>query len=426
MDEKELKETLDNIKQLGSEMTGYRKRVEKLEADHRGTAEADEAMRSIAKDVTKEFVTHQELENAKKYADEINQKVDTLKHLQTETGVKDTKHRDAVMEFLRRGGKLELMRPEHREFLASPEYHKYASFLKQTDLETRTITEGNPASAGLFVDPQTESEILKNYTNIDNVRAVARVITLSGTNELKGYKRTGIPTGYHDTETGSGTASQSIYTPFKIGVHPIIVKTPVSGDMLEDVSFIYSEVVSDAGECFSYTEGYDFVLGNGIDRPLGFRQVLADTDTTKFFAQVTSTSANVIAGDDFAKMFTSLKVPYRTNCAWAFNSTSLYQILILKTAVTGEYLWVPGIQGGIPNMIYGRPFIICESLPSAAADVLPVYLVDWQKAYYIVDRSGIQLLRDDYTSWPVVNFNMRKRVGGQVVKSEAGVALLTT
>lgn len=421
----ELKETLENIEKLSVEIVGVRKELDKMKESNLGDGELTEKLHDIAKELTKDLVTRQELENAKKFMDDVNARLEALKHVQNEAGVKDTKHRDCIMDFLRRGGKVELMKAESRAFLDSPEYNRYASFLRQSDLENRTITESNPVSAGLFVDPQTEADIIKNYTNIDDVRAVARVVTISGTNELKGFKRTGTPTVYRDTEIGSGTASQSAYAPYKIGVHPMIVKTPVSADMLEDVPFIYGEVVADAGEQFSYAEGYDFTRGSGVDRPLGFYQLLADTDTTKFMAQVTGTGTNVIAGDDFAKMFTSLKVPYRANCTWAFNSTSLYQILVLK-ATTGNYLWNPGLSGGPPDRIYGRPYIICESLPNAGADILPIYLADWQKLYYIVDRSGIQMLRDDYTAWPVVNFNMRKRVGGQVVKPEAGVALLTT
>lgn len=424
MDE-EVKQVTENIAKLSDEIVAVRTEIAELREANKGNGELTEELNAIAKDLTKDLVTRQELDNAKKYTDEVNAKVDALKHIQGEANVEDTKHRDTIMDFLRSGGKTEFMKPESREFLQSKEYHRYASFLNKTDLESRTITEGNPASAGIFVDPQTEADVLKNYTVVDDVRSVARVITISGTNELKGFRRTGAPTAYHAGEVETGTASQSAYAPFKIGVHPIIVKTPVSADMLEDVPFIYSEVVADAGEAFGYTEGYDFVLGSGIDRPLGFYQLLADTDTTKYMAQVTGAGTAVLDKNDFAHMWTELKVPYRANATWAFNSTSLYQILVME-ATTGNYIWNPGLQSGPPDKIYGRPYIICENLPDAANDILPLYLADWSKLYYIVDRSGIQMLRDDITSAWTTTFNMRKRFGGQVVKPEAGVALLTT
>jgi len=46
---------------------------------------------------------------------------------------------------------------------------------------------------------------------------------------------------------------------------------------------------------------------------------------------------------------------------------------------------------------------------------------DFQKAYIIVDRIAIAILRDPYTQAATnsVRFHARKRVGGQVVMPEA-------
>ena len=59
-------------------------------------------------------------------------------------------------------------------------------------------------------------------------------------------------------------------------------------------------------------------------------------------------------------------------------------------------------------------------------DYYPIMLGDFKRGYRIVDRSGIALLVDPYSPYPGVNFNMRKRVGGQVIKPEAIKILKTT
>ena len=44
---------------------------------------------------------------------------------------------------------------------------------------------------------------------------------------------------------------------------------------------------------------------------------------------------------------------------------------------------------------------------------------DFKTAYKIVDRSGINIMRDPYTEKPFVKFYAVKRVGGDVVNQEA-------
>jgi HK97 family phage major capsid protein len=58
-------------------------------------------------------------------------------------------------------------------------------------------------------------------------------------------------------------------------------------------------------------------------------------------------------------------------------------------------------------------------MPAVAASAMSVALADWKEAYMIVDRLGITLLRDPYTSQPFILFRFRKRVGGDVVNYQA-------
>ena len=59
------------------------------------------------------------------------------------------------------------------------------------------------------------------------------------------------------------------------------------------------------------------------------------------------------------------------------------------------------------------------SVATTAASALAIYLADWREAYLIVDRQGINVQRDPYTSKPFVEFYTRKRVGGDVINYQA-------
>ena len=152
-----------------------------------------------------------------------------------------------------------------------------------------------------------------------------------------------------------------------------------------------------------------------------------DVDDAIYPASVTGAGTNVIDEDDIPAMWGTLKSRYRANATWAFNSDSYIKLLQLKDS-NGRYFLIRdgGLISGPPNQLYGRPFIICETLPDEGSDVFPLWLGDFRAGYKIVDRSGIQILRDIFTIWPRVYFKMRKRVGAQVVLAEAIKALKTT
>jgi HK97 family phage major capsid protein len=87
----------------------------------------------------------------------------------------------------------------------------------------------------------------------------------------------------------------------------------------------------------------------------------------------------------------------------------------------GEYLWSPGLKEGEPQMLLGHPIDRMEDMPSVAANALPVAFGDWKQAYTIVDRAGVRVLRDPYSSKPFVLFYTTKRVGGDITNFEAMV-----
>jgi HK97 family phage major capsid protein len=60
-------------------------------------------------------------------------------------------------------------------------------------------------------------------------------------------------------------------------------------------------------------------------------------------------------------------------------------------------------------------------MPVEAANSLSIGFGDWQRAYTLVDRLSIAVMRDPFTkaSAGQVKFLARRRVGGQVVLAEA-------
>ena len=93
---------------------------------------------------------------------------------------------------------------------------------------------------------------------------------------------------------------------------------------------------------------------------------------------------------------------------------------LLKENTTNQYIWAPGLQAKAPDTIMGQPIVQCNDMGvSTTTDALAVACGDFDKAYQIVDRTGIRVLRDPFTDKPFVSFYTTKRVGGDVNNFEA-------
>ena len=65
------------------------------------------------------------------------------------------------------------------------------------------------------------------------------------------------------------------------------------------------------------------------------------------------------------------------------------------------------------------PLVEAEDMPDIAAESYSVAFGDFRRAYLVVDRRGIRVLRDPYSSKPYVLFYTTKRVGGGVQDFDA-------
>jgi HK97 family phage major capsid protein len=88
-------------------------------------------------------------------------------------------------------------------------------------------------------------------------------------------------------------------------------------------------------------------------------------------------------------------------------------------ATTGEYLWQPPAVLGQPATLMNFPLVEVEDMPDIAADSFAVAFGNFARAYLIVDRIGIRVLRDPYSNKPYVMFYTTKRVGGGVQDFDA-------
>jgi HK97 family phage major capsid protein len=74
---------------------------------------------------------------------------------------------------------------------------------------------------------------------------------------------------------------------------------------------------------------------------------------------------------------------------------------------------------GQPDRLLGYPVIEAEDMPDIAASQCPIAFGNFKAGYLIAERRQTTILRDPYTNKPFVQFYATRRIGGQVMDSDA-------
>lgn len=290
-----------------------------------------------------------------------------------------------------------------------------------TPLEIKALLRTDSAvDGGLLTMTEMDTVILKKIIEIDPIRGAARVRTISN-KAIELPIRNTIPIATYEGEAETGGDSASTYQNTTITPFRQTHTTPVTKDQLMDSVFdIESEIVTDSGEAFAFGEGNGFVVGTGFKQPSGF---VADA-ILQAAARATAT-ASIIAPEDLILLTGDLKAGY--NAQYAFTRASLAKFRTFRADAVnaadsaGAFLWAPGLDGGVSSTINGFPYMLANSMPEIADDAYSVAFCDFARGYTIVDRTGMSIVRDEFTlkKKAIVEFTMNRWNTGMVTLHEA-------
>ena len=397
------------IEKVGQAIDELRKGVEA------GTITEEKRMKLDA--VLDEYeVKNQELVKANQQILAHEESIKAFKNELEEKGVEAGKVREQVdsleIALAKSAGKL-----EGSDYRESAEYKAFNSYILEgeermnaehkAELRTDTATDG-----GVLVVPEMETSILKQITEIDPIRSIARVRPTSS-KSLVVPVRTGIPTAQYEGETETSQESISSYGSETLTAFRLTHTVPITRDMLMDSSFdMETEIIADGAEAFAYGEGNGFVVGSGHKAPTGFM------NDGRVGIITGAGSAGVLDADDPLKLQGQLKTGY--NGVFVLNRRTLSD-LRTKKSTTGQYLFQPGLNGPASATIAGDPYVLANSMPDVAATAKCMAYGAFNIGYLIVDRTATEIIRDDYTrkKEAIVEFTMHRWNTGKVVLPEA-------
>jgi HK97 family phage major capsid protein len=286
--------------------------------------------------------------------------------------------------------------------------------LSDVAAEYKSLSVSNDSTGGYLAPVEYVREIIKTMTEISPARQLARVRT-TGSKSIMVQNRTGQFSALWTADQGNRAETDGLrYGMIEIPTHELYALIDLSEQNLEDSAFNLGDEVSfEATEQFAVAEGAAFVSGTGVGKPQGF---LVNSGVG-----VTNTgSAAAITSDSLFTLKHAIKTAYTRNANWVMNRTTLGSVRKLKDN-QGEYLWQSGLALGKPNTLDGDPYVEVPDMPNEAANSKPIAYGDFARAYTMVDRIAMAMLRDPYTQATSGNirFIFRRRLGGAVILPEA-------
>lgn len=296
------------------------------------------------------------------------------------------------------------------------------------DAEFKALSVGSDPNGGYAVHPDMTGRVVDFMFETSPMRAYASIQTIS-TDALEGlYDLDEAASGWvEETEARTETDTPDLGT-WRIPVHELYANPRATQKLLDDAMIdMEGWLATKVADKFARTEATAFVSGSGVGQPRGFLDY-SDWTTAGTFEngkiEQFDTGANgafpsaPAGGDILITALYGLKAQYRANAVWAMNRSTTAAVRKLKDS-DGSYIWSPGIAAGQPATLLGYPVASFEDMPDLATGSLSIAVADWRRAYQIVDREGIRVLRDPYSAKPFVQFYSVKRVGGAVVDFDA-------
>ena len=271
---------------------------------------------------------------------------------------------------------------------------------------------------GYLAPAETEAMLVSGMATVSPFRSICTVRQITA-NAYRKPVATGAFAAGWTAETGARAETQAPqlaaldFPTMELFAMPATTQTLLDDAVVDVGAWIAEEVQAE----FASQESAAFVAGDGTTQPLGFLSVPQAGEASRGFGEIGTVTGGIEA-DSLIDLVYSAKQTYRANGRFVMNRQTAASVRKLKDA-DGNYLWAPGLAAGQPATLMGYAVTESEDMPDAGAGATPIAFGDFRRGYLIVDRQGLQVLRDPFSAKPYVLFYTTKRVGGGVQDFDA-------
>lgn len=316
-----------------------------------------------------------------------------------------------------------------REFARTGEVPSDSGFKMVRDgnkvgFEVRGMSTDNNPNGGYLVLPEMADFMVTRVFETTPMRSLARVITIGSKSIEVIINDNQVGSGWIDEGGTISETSTPEFGKLQIVAHKLYAEPMLTTEQLEDSFFdVEGEIAKVVSENLSRDQNSAFVSGNGIGKPKGFTTfsnwTTAGTYERGKIEQIALGGASDVTADGLISLQAALKEEYQVNATWLMKRASYGNVLKLKGS--DNYFFSTSLlrDGQTQLTLLGRPVVFADDMAAIASNALSVAYGDFSRAYTIVDRVGIQTLRDAYTAKGYVKFFTTVRVGGAVTSYDA-------
>jgi HK97 family phage major capsid protein len=300
----------------------------------------------------------------------------------------------------------------------------FAAYVKRG--EEKALRVGSNPDGGYLVPSETDEEITQLMAALSPIRAIASVRKISTGTYKKPVTKTGPGAGWVAETAARPETDSQVIDALSFPAAELYAMPAATSAFLDDAAVDVGQwIAEEVNAAFAQQEGIAFVTGNGTNKPKGF---LAETTIAEAswewgkLGYVATGAAGALPGsnpsDVLIDLVYALKAGYRQNASWVMNRKTQSAVRKLKDD-SGNYLWQPAATADGKATLMGFELVEAEAMPDIAANSLSIAFGDFKRGYLIVDRQGVNVLRDPYSAKPYVLFYTTKRVGGGVQNYDA-------
>lgn len=295
------------------------------------------------------------------------------------------------------------------------------------ELERKAFQAGSDVDGGYFVDSEMARDIDRIASTVSAMRGLADVRTIGGKGLEFRVKTNGMAARWIGENEAGGETTNAKYGKIEILAEEMEAEPWVYNTAMDDADFdVVGDITDEAGIAFGEAEGAAFITGNGVKKPRGILAYNVVANASYVWGSVgyvASGGAGAFAasnpGDNIIDLLHSLKSSYRTGATLLMADTTLAAVRKIKDGTGNFYLFNPDATGKFAGFVLGAPVEVDDNMPVIAANSYSIAYGNFKRAYRIVDRKGIALIRDNLTTKGTTKFNFRKRVGGGIRNFEA-------
>lgn len=334
----------------------------------------------------------------------MNRKPKGVEEKKAELEEVKAKHQEAINRFMKTGKGLEDVR----------------------EMEQKAFSVQSDEDGGFFVSPERSNEIIKKMFESSPVRQEASVLSISSDSLKMIIDDDETASGWVGEEESRAETDTPTIALARFDVNELYARPKATQKFLDDAEVnVEAWLAEKVSSKFARDEATAFISGSGVNSPKGILSYTDGTGMQQVERQNTASSGS-LAADDLIDLTGLLKEAYHPNAKWMINRNIIKAIRKLKGS-DNNYLWQPGLAAMEPNQLLGKPVLMAQDLASAVSGGNEIAIFgDFRQGYQIVDRVGIRVLRDPYSTKGFVEFYTTKRVGGGVKAGEALKVLKVT